>query len=42
MGVSVPVAKGVEIVPGYLNQYVVRTGEDRIDHVANVNVFMNF
>lgn len=42
VGVSVPVAKGVEIVPGYLNQYVVRTGEDRIDHVANVNVFMNF
>lgn len=41
-GVSVPLAPGIEVVPGYLNQYVVRNGPDRIDHVANVNLFMNF
>lgn len=41
-GVSVPIADGIEIVPGYLNQYVFRDGEDRIDHIANVNLFMNF
>jgi len=41
-GLSVPLARGVEMVPGYLNQYVVRNGPDRIDHVANVNLFMNF
>ncbi|MDJ0643041.1 MAG: DUF2490 domain-containing protein [Erythrobacter sp.] len=41
-GVSVPLAEGIEVVPGYLNQYVVRDGEDRMDHVANVNLFMNF
>ncbi len=41
-GVSVPLAEGIEMVPGYLNQYVVRDGEDRMDHVANVNVFMKF
>ncbi|KEO85640.1 hypothetical protein EH30_14070 [Erythrobacter sp. JL475] len=41
-GLSVPLAPGVEMVPGYLNQYVVRNGPDRIDHVANVNLFMNF
>ncbi|MEM9500674.1 MAG: DUF2490 domain-containing protein [Pseudomonadota bacterium] len=41
-GVSVPLADGIEIVPGYLNQYVVRDGEDRMDHIANVNLFMNF
>ncbi|WP_416830658.1 MAG: DUF2490 domain-containing protein [Erythrobacter sp.] len=41
-GVSVPLAQGIEVVPGYLNQYVVRNGPDRIDHVANVNLFMNF
>ncbi|MEO1749981.1 MAG: DUF2490 domain-containing protein, partial [Pseudomonadota bacterium] len=41
-GVSLPVAKGVEIVPGYLNQQVFREGEDRTDHIANVNVFMKF
>lgn len=41
-GVSVPIADGIEVVPGYLNQYVFRDGEDRVDHVANVNLFMNF
>jgi hypothetical protein len=42
VGVSVPVAKGIEVVPGYLNQHVFRDGEDRSDHTANVNVFMKF
>ncbi len=41
-GVSVPLAKGVEIVPGYLNQHVFRDGRDRTDHTANVNLFMTF
>lgn len=42
VGVSLPVAKGIEVVPGYLNQHVVRDGRDRSDHTANVNVFMTF
>ena len=41
-GVSVPLGKGIEVVPGYLNQMVFRPGEDRTDHVANVNLFMKF
>ncbi|MEE4205920.1 MAG: DUF2490 domain-containing protein [Erythrobacter sp.] len=41
-GVSIPLAKGIEVVPGYLNQTVFREGENRMDHVANVNVFMSF
>lgn len=41
-GVSVPLAQGIEVVPGYLNQTVFREGENRMDHVANVNLFMNF
>lgn len=41
-GVSVPLAKGIEVVPGYLNQHVFRAGEDRSDNTANVNVFMTF
>lgn len=41
-GVSVPLAKGIEIVPGYLNQHVWRDGRDRTDHTANVNLFMTF
>ncbi|MEM1194634.1 MAG: DUF2490 domain-containing protein [Pseudomonadota bacterium] len=42
VGVSLPLAKGVDMVPGYLNQYVFREGEDRSDHIANVNLFFNF
>ncbi|MEE4199247.1 DUF2490 domain-containing protein [Erythrobacter sp.] len=42
IGVSVPILPGVEMVPGYLNQHVFRDGEDRSDHIAKVNVFMNF
>ncbi|MBD2840816.1 DUF2490 domain-containing protein [Erythrobacter sp. KMU-140] len=42
VGVSFPLAEGIEVVPGYLNQYVIRDGEDRIDHIANVNLFLNF
>jgi hypothetical protein len=41
-GVAIPLAKGVEVVPGYLNQYVVRDGRDRADHTLNVNLFMTF
>jgi hypothetical protein len=41
-GVSFPLADGIEVVPGYLNQTVFREGENRMDHVANVNLFMNF
>ncbi len=42
IGVSIPLAKGIEVVPGYLNQYVLRDGQDRADHTANVNLFMTF
>jgi hypothetical protein len=42
VGVSVPLTKNAELVPGYLNQYVVRGGADRIDHTANIGLFMTF
>ncbi|MDY7098217.1 MAG: DUF2490 domain-containing protein [Pseudomonadota bacterium] len=41
-GVSLPLSDGIGVVPGYLNQTVFRQGEDRMDHVANVNLFMSF
>lgn len=41
-GVSVPFGERIEVVPGYLNQTVFREGENRMDHVANVNLFMSF
>lgn len=42
VGLSVPLAKNIEVVPGYLNQHVFRDGRDRSDHTANVNLFMTF
>ncbi|MGQ2956315.1 DUF2490 domain-containing protein [Agrobacterium sp.] len=42
VGVSIPLAKNIEVVPGYLNQHVFRDGQDRSDHTANVNLFMTF
>jgi len=42
VGISVPLAKGIEVVPGCLNQHVFRDGRDRSDHTANVNLFMTF
>jgi hypothetical protein len=41
-GVSIPLDKNIEVVPGYLNQQVFRDGENRSDHTANVNLFMTF
>lgn len=42
LGVSVPVGKGLSIEPGYLNQYVVRSAEDRIDHTASLSLNFTF
>jgi len=41
-GVSNPLAKEVEVVPGYLSQYAVRGSTDRIDNTASVKPFMTF
>lgn len=42
VGVSVPITKQVTFTPGYLNQYVFRTGEDKVQHIANIGVFARF
>jgi hypothetical protein len=42
VGVSVPVAKGIMLEPGYLNQAVFRRGEDRLDHIASMSMFYRF
>lgn len=42
VGVSVPIAKGVMLEPGYLNQAVFRRGEDRFDHIASLTMFYRF
>ena len=42
VGIGVPVGKGLALEPGYLNQYVVRTGPDRVNHIAAINLFARF
>lgn len=41
-GVNVPLRKGVSLEPGYLNQYVSRRGEDRMNHVLSVTLTVAF
>lgn len=41
-GAAIPVGKKFTLEPGYLNQYVVRNGPDRIDHTANLTLNANF
>lgn len=42
VGVSFPVAEGIAVTPGYLNQYVLRDGEDLTQHIVNVGVTARF
>ncbi|MDZ7587636.1 MAG: DUF2490 domain-containing protein [Parasphingorhabdus sp.] len=42
IGISAPLGKNFRLEPGYLNQYVVRTGADRIDHTINVAISVNY
>ncbi len=41
-GVAIPAGKSFTIEPGYLNQYVVRSGTDRIDHTASLTLSASF
>ena len=42
VGINIPIGKGFAIEPGYMNQYVVRDGADRIDHVAVIGISSKF
>jgi hypothetical protein len=42
VGLSVPVSKAVTIEPGYINQWVVRPGQDRVHHIGNLSVTARF
>ena len=42
VGVSIPVSPRLVVEPGYLNQYVVRTGRDRVDHIASLTLNTRF
>lgn len=42
IGASLPVAKGITVEPGYLNQTVFRIGPDRVNHILAANVFARF
>ncbi|MFK7840831.1 MAG: DUF2490 domain-containing protein [Sphingorhabdus sp.] len=42
VGIAVPLNDNLTLEPGYLNQYAVRNGEDRIDHVASISINTKF
>lgn len=42
VGVSFPLSKAVTMEPGYINQWVVRPGVDRVHHIANVSLTARF
>jgi hypothetical protein len=37
-----PLTKNINAEPGYINQWVNRTGRDRVDHIANLTVAAKF
>jgi hypothetical protein len=41
-GIAVPVAKGMSIEPGYMNEYVRRRGPDRMNHIASITLNTSF
>lgn len=41
-GVAVPLARGVSVEPGYMNEYVRRAGRDRANHIASLTVNTSF
>lgn len=41
-GVALPATRAVSIEPGYLNQWVVRRGADRVEHIASLTLSSKF
>lgn len=39
-GVSIPLGRQVNLEPGYLNQTIFRTGANRVNHIASLNLFV--
>lgn len=42
IGASLPIADGVTVEPGYLNQTVFRIGPERVNHILAANIFARF
>ncbi len=42
VGLAIPVTKAVTVEPGYINQWVVARGHDRVHHIANVSLTARF
>lgn len=42
VGLSVPISKTVTLEPGYINQWVVARGSDRVHHIGNVSLSARF
>lgn len=42
VGLNIPLAEKMTLEPGYLNQYVNRSGEDKIDHTLSVTLSVSY
>ncbi len=42
VGLAIPVTKAVTVEPGYINQWIVARGHDRVHHIANVSLTARF
>ena len=42
VGLAIPVSKAVTVEPSYINQWVVRSGDDRVNHIANISLSARF
>ena len=41
-GLAVPVGRSITVEPGYTNQWIPRVGQDRVHHIANINISTKF
>lgn len=42
IGANLPVAKGITVEPGYLNQTIFRIGPERVNHIFSTSLFARF
>lgn len=42
VGIAVPLNPAITVEPGYINQWVMRRGPDRVHHIANVSLSAKF
>lgn len=42
IGLAIPLNKTITLEPGYINQWVIRPGRDRVHHIGNITITAKF